>query len=135
ETKNQKAVDSFVKVIDHETVTIKDIPYNIVENYRDAFNKEELERRYSDIMEKYDYIVADISDEKARLKGFYRSSYKKAPAELRISNLKDYILEYCNFGCAYYVLQRADGKKAMISGTRRNKSRKSFSSRRNRRNP
>src|SRR5690625_4416620 len=96
ETKNQKAVDSFVKVIDHETVTIKDIPYNIVENYRDAFNKEELERRYSDIMEKYDYIVADISDEKARLKGFYRSSYKKAPAELRISNLKDYILEYCN---------------------------------------
>lgn len=118
-------IEQIVKKLDQDTVLIKDVPYTIVENYREALDVDELNKRYSPVLEKYDYIVGDISDSKARLKGFYRSSYKKAPEELRISRLEDYLLEYCNFGCAYYVLQRADGKKAMISGTKKPRTRKS----------
>lgn len=105
--------ERYIKRIDAENIMIREIPYKIIENYRDGFDVEELERRYSDFLEKYDYIVVDISDEKARLKGFYREDYFKAPADLRISSLQDYLIEYCNFGCAYYVLERTDGEKAV----------------------
>ena len=107
--------ERYIKRIDAENIMIREIPYKIIENYRDGFDVEELERRYSDFLEKYDYIVVDISDEKARLKGFYREDYFKAPADLRISSLQDYLIEYCNFGCAYYVLERMDGKKAVYT--------------------
>lgn len=102
---------------DAETILINGIPYKLVENYREAFNMEELENRFSDLLEKYDYIFADISDQKARLKGFYRASYQKAPPELRISNVDEYRLEACNFGSPYYILERADGKKGVYTGS------------------
>lgn len=111
--------ERYIKRIDAENIMIREIPYKIIENYRDGFDVEELERRYSDFLEKYDYIVVDISDEKARLKGFYREDYFKAPADLRISSLQDYLIEYCNFGCAYYVLERSDGKKAVYTSPNR----------------
>lgn len=121
-----------VKRIDQETITINEVPYKLIENYRDAFDPKELESRYSDLLDRYDYIMADISDEKARLKGFYRAGYQKAPAELRISSLDEYRLEYCNFGCAYYLLERADGKKGVYSGGRKNTNKKQPSNRRER---
>ena len=34
--------------------------------------------------------------------------------------LEDYLYEYCNFGCAYFVIQRVGGKKEK-STTRRRK--------------
>ena len=117
-------IERIVRRIDEENILIKEIPYEIVENYRDAFKEEEMDKRFSSLLEKYDYIVGDVSDEKARLKGFYRNSYNKAPEELRIGQLQDYLLEYCNFGCAYYVLRRSDGKKGILTVNPKQKSRK-----------
>ncbi|HGO3104572.1 TPA: YutD family protein [Staphylococcus aureus] len=79
--------------------------FELIENYRECFNKEQFIARYSDILDKYDYIVGDYGYDQLRLKGFYKDSNKKAEMSKRFSNIQDYIFEYCNFGCPYFVLR------------------------------
>ena len=88
------------------TVMIDDVHYEIVEDYRDGFNLEALNERYNDIFERYDYIVGDWGHEKLRLKGFFKHSHKLATPDRDIDYLQEYLLEYCNFGCQYFVLER-----------------------------
>lgn len=95
-----------VKRIDETTIMIEEQTYEIVLNYREAFDAERLSERYSEILSKYDYIVADWGFEQLRLKGFYDDKNRKVSQDQRISTLQDYLYEYCNFGCAYFVLQR-----------------------------
>ena len=100
--------DKTVKKIDTEHIAIKGDKYKIVKNYREALDLELLEVRYSDFLEKYDYIVGDMSYGKLRLRGFYQDDVKKIPIDMRISYLEDYLLEYCSFGCAYFVLENLE---------------------------
>ncbi|WP_053012801.1 YutD family protein [Staphylococcus aureus] len=79
--------------------------FELIENYRECFNEEQFIARYSDISDKYDYIVGDYGYDQLRLKGFYKDSNKKAEMSKRFSNIQDYIFEYCNFGCPYFVLR------------------------------
>lgn len=79
--------------------------FELIENYREYFNEEQFIARYSDILDKYDYIVGDYGYDQLRLKGFYKDSNKKAEMSKRFSNIQDYIFEYCNFGCPYFVLR------------------------------
>ncbi|HDE0343583.1 YutD family protein [Staphylococcus aureus] len=79
--------------------------FELIENYRECFNEEQFIARYSDILDKYDYIVGDYGYDQLRLKGFYKDSNKKAEMSKRFSNIQDYIFEYCNFGCSYFVLR------------------------------
>lgn len=80
--------------------------FHLVYNYREGFDAEKLEQRFSDIFDKYDYIVGDWGFEQLRLKGFFSVSRKKMQSENKIDRLEDYINEYCNYGCAYFVLRR-----------------------------
>ncbi|HEH0461229.1 TPA: YutD family protein [Staphylococcus aureus] len=79
--------------------------FELIENYRECFNEEQFIARYSDILDKYDYIVGDYGYDQLRLKGFYKDSNKKAEMSKRFSNIQDYIFEYCNFGCPCFVLR------------------------------
>ncbi|HCW8662357.1 TPA: YutD family protein [Staphylococcus aureus] len=79
--------------------------FELIKNYRECFNEEQFIARYSDILDKYDYIVGDYGYDQLRLKGFYKDSNKKAEMSKRFSNIQDYIFEYCNFGCPYFVLR------------------------------
>lgn len=103
--------EKLIKKLDSETLQIKEDKYQIKTNYRDALDLELLEERYSDLLEKYDYIVGDMSYGKLRLRGFYHDSNKKAPIDMKIAHLDDYLLEYCSFGCAYFVLESLETKK------------------------
>lgn len=85
--------------------------YDVIENKKEGFDEEGLKERYSDILKKYDYIVGDWGYDQLRLKGFYRNDNKKASFDTKISALDDYIYEYCNFGCAYFVLEKTAKKK------------------------
>lgn len=82
--------------------------YEVVENYKDGFQKDALMDRYADILKKYDFIVGDWGYDQLRLKGFYDDHHKKASIDTQISTLDDYLYEYCNFGCAYFVLKKVD---------------------------
>ncbi|APC48935.1 YutD family protein [Virgibacillus halodenitrificans] len=80
--------------------------YELIENVKNGYQEEALVERYSDILSKYDYIVGDWGYEQLRLKGFYADQNKKASMDSKISTLDDYLYEYCNFGCAYFVLKK-----------------------------
>ncbi|UFT98232.1 YutD family protein [Radiobacillus kanasensis] len=82
--------------------------YEVIENIKDGFQLDALENRYSDILSKYDFIVGDWGYEQLRLKGFYDDQNPKAAFDTKISTLDDYLYEYCNFGCAYFVMKRID---------------------------
>lgn len=113
-----------VKRIDSDTLTLNGDTYKIVEDYREALDLDMLEERYSEFLEKYDYIVGDISYEKLRLRGFYEDRNKKVPIDMRISNLEDYLLEYCSFGCKYFVLERLEPKKKYRNKSKRRRENK-----------
>lgn len=98
--------------VDSETIRLSNIDYKLIENYRDGFDLELLENRYSDYLLKYDYIVGDMSYQKLRLRGFYDDNRKGVPIDMKISNLEDYLVEYCSFGCQYFVFERVEKKEA-----------------------
>ncbi|MUV39177.1 uncharacterized protein JNUCC1_03050 [Lentibacillus sp. JNUCC-1] len=89
-------------------VEINGKTYEIIKNVRDGFDAEAIEEKYSDILTKYDYIVGDWGYEQLRLKGFYQDRNPKANYESKYSAIADYIYEYCNFGCAHFILKKID---------------------------
>ncbi|MHA3066640.1 YutD family protein [Lacticaseibacillus saniviri] len=111
--------DQRVVVLGKDLLTIDDRRYQLVENYREAFDREALENRYNDILSKYDYIVGDWGYDQLRLRGFYQPGNRHANHDQVITALEDYLYEYCNFGCAYFVLTRLDAPKPKHSRNRR----------------
>ncbi|MCI1987027.1 MAG: YutD family protein [Lactobacillus sp.] len=91
-----------------DVVTVAGRRYQIVETYKQAFDREAFAKRYTEILDKYDYIVGDWGYDQLRLKGFYDNDSRHASKGQMIGTLSDYLTEYCNFGCAYFVLQRLD---------------------------
>lgn len=88
-------------------ITIEKWNYEVIENHREGFQEEAFQNRYSDILAKYDYILGDWGYGQLRLKGFFDDSNNKASYDTKISTLQDYLYEYCNFGCSYFVLKKA----------------------------
>lgn len=80
--------------------------FEVIKDDQKSFDEERFAARYSEILDKYDFIVGDYGYEQLRLKGFYYDSNKKSDANKRFSSIQDYLLEYCNFGCKYFVLRR-----------------------------
>lgn len=87
-------------------ICIGNICYEVQEDQRDGFNEEAFRGRFSDILSKYDYIVGDWGYGQLRLRGFFDDDNTKATFDTKISTLTEYIYEYCNFGCAYFVLKK-----------------------------
>lgn len=85
--------------------------FELVENFKEAFDATAFNQRFSEILTKFDYIVGDWSNEQLRLRGFYKDS-RDVEAELKISRLEDYLLEYCSFSCAYFVLENPVPRRA-----------------------
>lgn len=75
-------------------------------DHKDGWNPEAFRGRYSEVLERYDYIVGDWGYSQLRLKGFYRDNHPKVNRDTAISGMVDYINEYCNFGCAHFVLRK-----------------------------
>lgn len=122
--------DKEVYRVDSETIKLSKIDYKLIENYKDAFDLELMEKRYSNYLLKYDYIVGDMSYQKLRLRGFFDNHRKGVPIDMKISNLEDYLVEYCSFGGAYFVLERVVKKESDPESYFKKKKRRSSSQRR-----
>lgn len=78
--------------------------YELVKDYRNAFDGNQLAKRFSSILSKYDYIVGDWGYEQLRLKGFYVAANPLYNPEQGVETIEDYLYEDCNFGCAYFIV-------------------------------
>ncbi len=101
-----------VHLLENDELMIGKRKYKLLVNYRDGFDAERLGERYSDVLAKYDYVVGDWGYEQLRLKGFFETNNRKVTADQRIDTLEDYLYEFCNFGCAYFVIERIGEKRA-----------------------
>ena len=91
-------------------IEVNNIKYEIIKNYKDAFDKDEFIERCTDYFNDYDYIVGDIAYGKLRLKGFYDSKNKKAKDLNNFKNLDSYIKNNCAVDCTYFVLNRSNNE-------------------------
>lgn len=87
-------------------ITIGDFNFELIENYRECFDKEEFSELFTEYFYSFDYIVGDYAYNKLRLKGFYEDSNKKAKEFNKISNKDKYIKENCAYSCRYFVLKK-----------------------------
>jgi len=89
-----------------EKVIINEKEYELVSNYRDAYNQEVVSELLTDYFDEFDYVVGDIAYNKLRLKGFYESSNSKCSKINDIKNLDDYIKNNCAYGCRWFKLKK-----------------------------
>lgn len=87
--------------------------YEVMEENRDGWNPDAFKERYSDILDKYDFIVGDWGYGQLRLRGFYDNANRKVPFEQKIATLDEYIHEFCNFGCPYFVLRKVSSEQGL----------------------
>jgi uncharacterized protein YutD len=91
-------------------VIVDGYQYELIEDVREGFKEEDFLGRYTDILNRYDYIVGDWGYGQLRLKGFFDDKNQKATFDTKFSTFEDYLYEFCNFGCAYFILKK--GEKA-----------------------
>ena len=87
-------------------IEIEGIKYNLIENYKDGFNLDDIKEKYTDYFEPYDYIIGDYSYGKLRLKGFCTKLNKICNKINDIKFKDDYIKNLCSYECKYYVLEK-----------------------------
>jgi len=80
--------------------------YELIINYKDAFEEEEFLNKCTDYFYDYDYIVGDIAYSKLRLKGFYDEKNKKANKINNYKYLDDYLKKNCAVDCKYFVIKK-----------------------------
>jgi len=87
---------------------INNIEYEVVENVKDCFDQQEVQEKLNDVdyFNDFDYILGDYAYDKLRLKGFYSKNNKKVNDINNYDKIKDYIDNYCSFGCRYFILKK-----------------------------
>ena len=87
-------------------IKLENTEYELIKNYKNAYNEEEVKESYTDYFTPYDYIVGDIAYNSLRLKGFYDSLNKKANKITNYKNLDTYLKENCANDCKYFILKK-----------------------------
>ena len=87
-------------------VVLNEKEYELIKEYKNAFNLEELNEKYTDYFEEFDYILGDYSYDKLRLKGFCNSKNKNLKDINDYKKVEDYLKNYCSYDCRYYILEK-----------------------------
>ena len=89
-----------------KTIEINNKKYNLITNYKDAFDEEDFLSKFTDYFYDYDYIVGDIAYGKLRLKGFYHQNNKNCKNINNIKYVDKYIENNCAYNCKYFILKK-----------------------------
>jgi len=87
-------------------ITIGEFNFELIENYRECFDKEEFSELFTEYFYNFDYIIGDYAYNKLRLKGFYEDNNKKAKNFNKISNKDKYLKDNCAYSCRYFILKK-----------------------------
>ena len=87
-------------------IEVNNKKYEIIKNYKDAFDKEEFLEKCTDYFRDYDYIVGDIAYGKLRLKGFYDEKSKKVNKINNFKNVEEYLTKNCATDCKHYIVKK-----------------------------
>lgn len=83
-----------------------DNEYELIKNVKDAFDFDEVQSKFTDFFNKFDYVFGDWAYGKLRLKGFYDSKNSSAKEFNDIKKLDKHIEDNCAFECKYFLLKK-----------------------------
>ena len=87
-------------------VIINDNEYELLENYRDCYDKELLTVKMTDYFDDYDYVLGDFAYGKLRLKGFCDKTNTKYNKINDIANKDIYLEKECAYKCKYFLIKK-----------------------------
>lgn len=90
----------------NKELIINNNKYELIKNYKDAFEEEEFMSKCTDYFYDYDYIVGDIAYSKLRLKGFYEPTNKKVNKINNFKNFDKYLKNNCANDCKYFIIKK-----------------------------
>ena len=93
-------------------IEVENIKYELIKDYKNAFDLEEFKNKCTDYFYDYDYIVGDIAYGKLRLKGFYDEKNKKANKINNYKNVDNYLKTYCAVDCKYFIVKKIGNNNA-----------------------
>ncbi len=85
---------------------INEKEYELVKDFRDGFDIEEVTNKLTDYFDNYDYVVGDWAYGKLRLKGFYETGSKKCKPINDIKILDNYLENNCAKNCKHFVIKK-----------------------------
>lgn len=91
-----------------KTIKINEKEFEIIKDYRDAIEINELENKLTEYFDDYDYILGDWAYGKLRLKGFCTKENKNFKDINDYNNIEDYIKDNCAYNCRYFILKTKD---------------------------
>ena len=89
-----------------KNITINGVEYEVLEDVKEAIDKDVLAEKLTDYFDDYDYVVGDWAYNKLRLKGFNDSNNPKCSKINDIKNLDKYIKNNCAYGCKWFKLKK-----------------------------
>ena len=87
-------------------ILLENNEFELIKEYKNGFDLDELTKKYTDYFNDYDYILGDWAYGKLRLKGFYEQNNKECKGYNNINNLKRYLKDNCAFNCKYFVIKK-----------------------------
>lgn len=91
-----------------KTYKIENNTYELIKDYKNAFDLDAIKERYTEYFEDYDYILGDWSYGKLRLKGFCNKENSKFKEINNIENIDQYIKNNGAYDCKYFILKKID---------------------------
>ncbi len=91
-------------------IVLNESEYELIKNYKNAFETNELIEKFTDYFDDYDYILGDYSYDKLRLKGFCKKKNKNCREYNDYERIEDYLKEFCSYECRYYILEKKEKK-------------------------
>ena len=80
--------------------------WEVIKNYRDAFDMDEFFEKYTSYFNNYDYIVGDISYGKLRLKGFCDKGSRLYNKMNDYAKIEKYLKENCAYDCKHFIIKK-----------------------------
>lgn len=87
-------------------IHIDNLDYEVVDEFKNALDEEELKNIFTDYFYAFDYVLGDYSYNKLRLKGFYKADNKKVQEYNNVDKYKNYLEDFCASECPYFLLKK-----------------------------
>ncbi len=87
----------------------KNMKFELIKDEREVFDQEVFEEKYTEVLDKYEYVVGDFAGENLRLNGFYEKKQKNI--EKHVSYIEYYIHAHCAYGAPYYIIKKTAQNK------------------------